>query len=29
MTVDRKGGLIVAATGSNQLWTLLPARPST
>jgi hypothetical protein len=29
MAVDRKGGVIVAATGFDQLWTLLPARPGT
>ena len=29
MAIDRKGGVIVAATGFDQLWTLLPARPGT
>jgi sugar lactone lactonase YvrE len=28
MAIDQTGGVIVATTGSNQLWTLLPARPS-
>ena len=26
-SIDRSGGVIVASTGLNQLWTLIPARP--
>jgi hypothetical protein len=28
MVSDHSGGVIVAATGLNQLWTLVPARAS-